>query len=62
MPVSAGHRQRGALHGGDNIERHTGSILVIEDDPDICELLEVSLKGEGHDVAAAADGSAAWSC
>jgi two-component system CheB/CheR fusion protein len=36
--------------------RHVGSILVIEDDPDVRELLEVFLKDEGHEVATAYDG------
>jgi two-component system, chemotaxis family, CheB/CheR fusion protein len=36
--------------------RHTGTILVIEDDPDVRELLEVLLADEGHRVAAASDG------
>ena len=36
-----------------------GSILVIEDDPDVRELLDAFLKDEGHDVAAAASGTAA---
>ena len=38
---------------------HTGAILVIEDDPDVRELLEVLLKDEGHDVATASDGPVA---
>jgi two-component system CheB/CheR fusion protein len=35
---------------------HVGSILVIEDDPDVRELLEVFLRDEGHEVATAYDG------
>ena len=34
----------------------TGMILVIEDDPDLRELLEVSFKNDGHEVTAARDG------
>jgi two-component system CheB/CheR fusion protein len=34
----------------------TGSILLIEDDPDIAELLELFLKGEGHRVTTRRDG------
>jgi two-component system, chemotaxis family, CheB/CheR fusion protein len=33
-----------------------GSILVVEDDPDVRELVELLLKGEGHDVSTARDG------
>jgi two-component system, chemotaxis family, CheB/CheR fusion protein len=36
--------------------RRTGSILVVDDDPDVCELLELVLKAEGHQVATAPDG------
>jgi two-component system, chemotaxis family, CheB/CheR fusion protein len=36
-----------------------GTILVIEDDPEIRELLELFLKDEGHHAAAAPDGAAA---
>ena len=34
-----------------------GSILLIEDDPDIAELLELFLKGEGHRVTTRRDGT-----
>jgi two-component system CheB/CheR fusion protein len=37
----------------------TGTILVVEDDPDMRELLELLLKDEGHRVATAPDGVAA---
>jgi two-component system CheB/CheR fusion protein len=36
--------------------RHKGTILVIEDDPDVRELLETLLADEGHVVTAASDG------
>ena len=39
--------------------RRTGAILVVEDDPDVCELLELFLKDEGHRAATAPDGIAA---
>ena len=39
--------------------RHTGMILVVEDDPELRELLEIMLKGEGHRVMTAPDGIAA---
>jgi two-component system CheB/CheR fusion protein len=37
----------------------TGSILVVEDDPDVRDLLELFLHEEGHHVLAARDGEAA---
>jgi two-component system CheB/CheR fusion protein len=37
----------------------TGEILIVEDDPEISELLEMLLKAEGHHPAVAADGVAA---
>jgi len=39
--------------------RGTGAILVVEDDPEVRELLEMFLKDEGHRAATAPDGSAA---
>ncbi len=39
--------------------RRRGAILVIEDDPQMRELLEVLLQGEGHYVVTAPDGAAA---
>ncbi len=42
--------------GGFESERHVGSVLVIEDDPDIRDLLEDFLRDEGHEVVTAYDG------
>jgi two-component system, chemotaxis family, CheB/CheR fusion protein len=39
--------------------RRTGAILIVEDDPEVRELLELLLKEEGHRTAAAPDGVAA---
>jgi two-component system, chemotaxis family, CheB/CheR fusion protein len=39
--------------------RRTGRILIIDDDPAVCELLELALKTEGHHVTTAPDGSKA---
>jgi two-component system CheB/CheR fusion protein len=39
--------------------RRTGVILVVEDDPDVCELLEILLADQGHRAATAPDGVAA---
>ena len=48
-----------AEHEPDPARPQTGTILVIEDDPDVRELLDVLLVGEGHHVQAVADGIAA---
>ncbi len=50
--------EEAALAGdpGQASDRHTGSILVIEDDPDVRDLLEVFLEDEGHEVVTAYDG------
>ncbi|BBK44411.1 protein-glutamate methylesterase [Allostella vacuolata] len=37
----------------------TGTILIIEDDPALCELLALLLEGEGHRVVTAVDGPSA---
>jgi two-component system CheB/CheR fusion protein len=47
-PLSAGQTEAD--------DRHPGSILVIEDDPDVRELVEVFLAEEGHEVVTAYDG------
>jgi two-component system, chemotaxis family, CheB/CheR fusion protein len=39
--------------------RRTGTILVVDDDPEVCELLEIFLKGEGHRAIVTGDGIAA---
>ncbi|MDR3527930.1 MAG: chemotaxis protein CheB [Rhizomicrobium sp.] len=39
--------------------KDAGTILIVEDDTDVCELLELLLKNEGHRVAAVRDGLAA---
>jgi two-component system, chemotaxis family, CheB/CheR fusion protein len=39
--------------------RRTGGILVVEDDPAVCDLLELFLKDEGYRAATAPDGIAA---
>jgi two-component system CheB/CheR fusion protein len=36
--------------------RRTGVIMVVEDNPELLELLEILLKSEGHDVVTASDG------
>lgn len=37
----------------------TGTILIIDDDPDVCDLLDQLLTGEGHHIKTAGDGKAA---
>jgi len=39
--------------------RRVGTILVVEDDPEVRELLEIFLKDEGHQAATAPDGTTA---
>ncbi len=60
----AAAKPRGADHSQSNdaaVEgaSHAGTILVIEDDPEIRGLLELFLNDEGHHAAAAADGAVA---
>ncbi len=43
----------------DDGPRRTGAILVIEDDPELRDLLELLLSDEGHHVVSASDGAAA---
>jgi two-component system CheB/CheR fusion protein len=53
------HRRDGMHDGVAEGARRTGAILVVEDDPEVRELLALALEGEGHSVVAAADGPAA---
>ena len=53
------HHRPGADDGIVDGVRHTGEILVVEDDPEVRELLELVLKGEGHHIVSAPDGAAA---
>jgi two-component system CheB/CheR fusion protein len=52
-------RQRGTGGGSVGSVHHVGEILLVEDDPEVCELLELALKGEGHHVLTASDSVAA---
>jgi two-component system, chemotaxis family, CheB/CheR fusion protein len=58
-PLQPSSLPLGAARLGNHHERHTGSVLVVEDDPDVRELLETYLKDEGHEVATACDGAGA---
>jgi two-component system CheB/CheR fusion protein len=53
------HRHREADAGKVRRPMHTAAILVIEDDPELRELLQLLLNGEGHHAIAVADGDAA---
>jgi two-component system CheB/CheR fusion protein len=66
IPLTAGHGAPPAKLIGkptvsemDPVAARTGTILVIEDDPDVRELLELVLEREGHRVATAIDGVSA---
>jgi len=48
-----------AVAGSAGGAHHTGAILAVEDDPELRELLEMFLKGEGYRAMAASDGVAA---
>ncbi len=62
-PGEIGSEQKRRLHaaerGGTEEVRRTGAILVVEDDPEVSELLELVIKEEGHRVVTAPDGVAA---
>ena len=49
----------GTVKETDDTSPRTGALLLIEDDPDVRELLEVFLRDEGHTVATAPDGPSA---
>ncbi|PKU23011.1 chemotaxis protein CheB [Telmatospirillum siberiense] len=61
--IDTAPRQAFPPHGEDGLSEahvcHTGTILVVEDDPELRTLLELLLKDEGHRTATAADGVAA---
>ena len=48
-----------ASDGGADVVTHTGMVLLVEDEPDLRELLGSVLKSRGHQVAVANDGVAA---
>ena len=62
-PSETGPQRKRDRHAVDSeiVERihHTGAILVVEDDPEVRELLDIVLKEEGHHTATAHDGIAA---
>lgn len=53
------HHRYGPDDGTVEGARRTGAILVVEDDPEMRELLDSLLKDEGHRTASAPDGTAA---
>ncbi len=57
--VKIEHPRRDAVDGMVEDRRRTGAILIVEDDPEVRELLELSVKDEGHRAATAPDGVAA---
>jgi two-component system CheB/CheR fusion protein len=62
IPLADGqgaHPGEQEVNAPDLASLRTGSILLIEDDPDVRELLELVLEREGHGVATAIDGASA---
>ena len=57
--VGADHRPRGADDASAQTAPRSGTILIIEDDPEVRENLELFLKEEGYDAVTAVDGPAA---
>ena len=58
-PASSPRHQQRLSEKGFGNSRHTGSILIVEDDPDVRELLEIFLRDEGNEVATVCDGARA---
>jgi two-component system CheB/CheR fusion protein len=54
-----GDKQHEVEDGIDKGHRRSGVIMVIEDDPEVCDLLGAVLKAEGHNTVTAHDGIAA---
>jgi two-component system CheB/CheR fusion protein len=64
MPVERVKAKLGVVEGADSADaggaaQRTGKILVIEDDPEVRDLLTLLLEDAGHRVALASDGAAA---
>ena len=59
VPTSRGERHSQSNDTAIEGIGQAGTILIVEDDPEIRELLELFLKDEGHHAAAAADGAVA---
>lgn len=63
--IGAGRVEPYGDTGGQIVTAHTASrpsppmVLVVEDDPEVCDLLEIMLKDAGYQVTTAADGIAA---
>ena len=59
VAAAPGQAARDDANGGAGAPLHTGAILVVEDDPDVGDLLRLLLENAGHRVTRAADAAAA---
>jgi two-component system CheB/CheR fusion protein len=63
LPTETATQSEKIIEGKDGViaepVRRTGAILVVEDDPEVRDLLEIFLRDEGHRAATAPDGVAA---
>ena len=58
--TSSTKNSQSTISGGNIVPAHrSGTILVVEDDPEVRDLLQLLLKDEGHNVVTAQDGAAA---
>jgi two-component system CheB/CheR fusion protein len=57
-PAAPGFPQPGSADKSDGVHR-TGTILVVDDDPEVLDLLALTLREDGHRVITAPDGPAA---
>jgi two-component system, chemotaxis family, CheB/CheR fusion protein len=59
LPLQPEGRSLISLNADPQVTNHNGHIMIIEDDPEVLELLEILITDDGHHVAWAKDGVAA---